>query len=116
MSSEFHLAGPSAQPHFQPPPLVARLHAQHACGRLREILACFPVYRTYIREGHVSERDRQFVCRAAAQAKRRNPAMDAALFDFIRDVLLLERRRRWTRRAAASGSCSSAASSKSPVP
>ena len=58
---------------------------------LREILACFPVYRTYIREGHVSERDRQVVCRAVAQAKRRNPATNAAVFDFIRDVLLLER-------------------------
>jgi len=58
---------------------------------LREILACFAVYRTYIREGYVSERDRQVVCRAAAQAKRRNPATDAAVFDFIRDVLLLER-------------------------
>ena len=57
---------------------------------LREILACFPVYRTYIREGYVSERDRQVVCRAAAQAKRRNPATNAAVFDFIRDVLLLE--------------------------
>jgi (1->4)-alpha-D-glucan 1-alpha-D-glucosylmutase len=57
---------------------------------LREILTCFPVYRTYIREGDVSERDRQFVVRAAAQAKRRNPAMDSAVFDFIRDVLLLE--------------------------
>ena len=57
---------------------------------LREILACFPVYRTYIREGHVSERDRQVLCRAVAQAKRRNPATDAAVFDFIRDVLLLE--------------------------
>jgi (1->4)-alpha-D-glucan 1-alpha-D-glucosylmutase len=58
---------------------------------LREILACFPVYRTYIREGYVSERDRQVVSRAAAQAKRGNPAIDAAVFDFIRDVLLLER-------------------------
>ena len=58
---------------------------------LREIIACFPVYRTYIREGHVSDRDRQVVCRAVAQAKRRNRATDAALFDFIRDVLLLER-------------------------
>ena len=58
---------------------------------LREILACFPVYRTYIREGYVSERDRQVVCRAVAQAKRRNPATNAAVFDFIRDVLLLER-------------------------
>ena len=58
---------------------------------LREILVCFPVYRTYIREGYVLERDRQVVCRAAAQAKRHNPATDAAVFDFIRDVLLLER-------------------------
>ncbi len=58
---------------------------------LREILVCFSVYRTYIREGYVLERDRQAVCRAAAQAKRRNPATDADAFDFIRDVLLLER-------------------------
>jgi len=50
----------------------------------------FPVYRTYIRQGEVSEQDRQFICRAAAQAKRRNPARNPALFDFIRDVLLLE--------------------------
>jgi (1->4)-alpha-D-glucan 1-alpha-D-glucosylmutase len=57
---------------------------------LREILACFPVYRTYIGRGAVSERDRQVLCRAAAQAKRRNPGVDAAAFDFVRDVLLLE--------------------------
>ncbi len=57
---------------------------------LREILACFPIYRTYIHRGDVSERDRQILCRAVAQAKRRNPTIDAAVFDFIRDVLLLE--------------------------
>ena len=57
---------------------------------LREILACFPVYRTYIRAAEASERDRQVVLRAAAQAKRRNPALNAAVFDFVRDVLLLE--------------------------
>ncbi len=57
---------------------------------LREIMACFPVYRTYIRDGQVSERDRQVIHRAVAQAKRRSPARNAAVFDFIRDVLLLE--------------------------
>ena len=57
---------------------------------LREILSCFPVYRTYIREGGVSDRDRQVVQRAAAQAKRRSPATTSGVFDFIRDVLLLE--------------------------
>jgi len=57
---------------------------------LRELLTCFPVYRTYVCEGQVSDRDRQMIHRAVAQAKRRNPARDAAEFDFIRDVLLLE--------------------------
>ncbi|MCE5267194.1 MAG: malto-oligosyltrehalose synthase [Planctomycetaceae bacterium] len=57
---------------------------------LREIIACFPVYRTYIRRGEVSDRDRQVVSRAVAQAKRRNPATNGAVFDFIRDILLLQ--------------------------
>jgi (1->4)-alpha-D-glucan 1-alpha-D-glucosylmutase len=57
---------------------------------LREILACFPVYRTYVGGGEVSERDRNFIHRAVAQAKRRNPAVDAEIFDFVRDVLLLK--------------------------
>ena len=57
---------------------------------LREILVCFPIYRTYVREGYVAARDRQVICRAVAQAKRRNPASNAAVFDFIRGVLLLE--------------------------
>lgn len=57
---------------------------------LREILALFPVYRTYPSPAGVSERDRRFVHQAVAQAKRRNPAIDAAAFDFIRSLLLLE--------------------------
>jgi (1->4)-alpha-D-glucan 1-alpha-D-glucosylmutase len=57
---------------------------------LREILACFPIYRTYVHRNNVSERDRQILGRAVAQAKRRNPTIDAAVFDFIREVLLLE--------------------------
>jgi (1->4)-alpha-D-glucan 1-alpha-D-glucosylmutase len=57
---------------------------------LRDVIACFPVYRTYVRKGQVSQRDRIYIQRAVAQAKRRNPATNPALFDFIRDVLLLE--------------------------
>ncbi|MBX3441080.1 MAG: malto-oligosyltrehalose synthase [Planctomyces sp.] len=56
---------------------------------LREIIACFPIYRTYIHNGHVSERDRRIVQRAVAQAKRRNPAAETMVFEFVRDVLLL---------------------------
>jgi len=56
---------------------------------LREILACFPVYRIYANSAAVSPRDRQFVSRAIAQAKQFNPAVDASIFDFIERVLLL---------------------------
>lgn len=57
---------------------------------LREVLACFPVYRTYVGTGGVNVRDREVIRRAVSRAKRRNPAMDTAVFDFIQGVLLLE--------------------------
>jgi len=57
---------------------------------LRETLACFPVYRTYIGKGLIPDRDRQIVQRAVARAKRRNPARSVAVFDFVRDALLAE--------------------------
>lgn len=56
---------------------------------LREVLASFPVYRTYPTSGGVSDRDQRFVTRAVASARRRNRSMDPGTFDFIRDVLLL---------------------------
>ncbi len=57
---------------------------------LREIIACFPVYRTYIRGATVSPRDRRVIQQAVAQAMRRNPNTDRSVFQFIRDVLLLQ--------------------------
>jgi (1->4)-alpha-D-glucan 1-alpha-D-glucosylmutase len=57
---------------------------------VRETIACFPVYRTYVEPGQpVNEEDRQIVERAVAAAKRRNPAMEESIFNFLRDVLLL---------------------------
>ncbi|MGE5212881.1 MAG: malto-oligosyltrehalose synthase [Nitrospirota bacterium] len=56
---------------------------------VRETIACFPAYRTYLEPGQpVSEEDRQMVERAIAAAKRRNPAMEESIFNFLRDVLL----------------------------
>jgi (1->4)-alpha-D-glucan 1-alpha-D-glucosylmutase len=59
---------------------------------LREIVACFPVYRTYIEavEGRPSERDRGYVEAAVAEARRRNPSVSASVFEFIRGLLCLE--------------------------
>jgi (1->4)-alpha-D-glucan 1-alpha-D-glucosylmutase len=55
------------------------------------VVACFPVYRTYTAAaGEVQPRDRHYIEIAVARAKRRNPAVSTALFDFVRSVLLLE--------------------------
>jgi (1->4)-alpha-D-glucan 1-alpha-D-glucosylmutase len=58
---------------------------------LREVIASFPVYRTYIdgRAPEVSLQDRACVEVAVAFAKRRNPATNVSVFDFVKDTLLL---------------------------
>jgi (1->4)-alpha-D-glucan 1-alpha-D-glucosylmutase len=56
---------------------------------VRETIACFPVYRTYLAPGQpVSDEDRQVIERAIAAAKRRNPATEESIFNFLRDILL----------------------------
>ncbi len=58
---------------------------------LREVIACFPIYRTYVRPGApISARDRGYIEQAVARARRRNPAIDASLFAFLQHALLLE--------------------------
>ena len=57
---------------------------------VRETIACFPVYRTYVTPGQpVSDEDRDVIERAVTTAKRRNPALEESVFNFLRDVLLL---------------------------
>ena len=57
---------------------------------IREIIACFPVYRTYVTPGEepVSERDRSYIRLAVSMAKRKNPALSGLVFDFVQDILL----------------------------
>jgi len=54
-----------------------------------EVIANFPVYRTYITQAGVNERDQRYVEQAVSRAKRRNPALSVTVFDFLEDVLLL---------------------------
>jgi (1->4)-alpha-D-glucan 1-alpha-D-glucosylmutase len=71
---------------------------------LREIIACFPVYRTYVgdvpdRELRIeagdwaalgpTPRDQEYIARAVAQAKRRAVATDVTVYDWIHDCLTL---------------------------
>ncbi|HTH00922.1 MAG TPA: malto-oligosyltrehalose synthase [Vicinamibacterales bacterium] len=55
---------------------------------ITEFIACFPVYRTYVDERGWTTEDRAVVVRAIARARRRNPAMESSLFDFLREVVL----------------------------
>ena len=57
---------------------------------VRETIACVSRLSDLCRgRSTVSDEDRQFVERAIAAAKRRNPAMEESIFNFLRDVLLL---------------------------
>lgn len=57
---------------------------------IRETIACFPVYRTYIDDrGQYTERDRAYIHQSIARAKLRNPEVDASAFDFLENILLL---------------------------
>ena len=65
-----------------------RLDARRA---IRELVACFPVYRTYVvpDNGAPTSEDYRYVDEAIAAAKANRPEIDPDLMDFIRDILLL---------------------------
>lgn len=92
MSSEVHVLASH----------LYRIAQQHRSSRdftyptilraLREIIACFAVYRTYTpaRGWEVSAEDYRRITAAVRLAKRRNPTLIWALFNFVSSVLLLE--------------------------
>jgi len=57
-----------------------------------EVVASFPVYRTYVRAeiGEVTDADRRYAGEAIEAAKARRPDLPTDLFDFFRELLLLE--------------------------
>src|SRR5262249_25675901 len=58
---------------------------------VREVIAGLSIYRTYLTNhgSPVDEHDRAAIEVAVAEARRRNPRTAAAVFDFVRAVLLL---------------------------
>lgn len=56
---------------------------------LVDVIACFPVYRTYISSFFVDERDRTYINQAVNLAIKKNQAITASVLEFVRDVLLL---------------------------
>jgi (1->4)-alpha-D-glucan 1-alpha-D-glucosylmutase len=57
---------------------------------LEEVTARLPIYRTYVRDYEVPERDRRYLEATIDKARRRNPAPGEPAYDFLRRVLLLQ--------------------------
>jgi (1->4)-alpha-D-glucan 1-alpha-D-glucosylmutase len=55
---------------------------------LREVVACFPIYRTYIDADGSDPNDTETLQKSIARAKSLNPAMESTIFDFIKDTVL----------------------------
>jgi (1->4)-alpha-D-glucan 1-alpha-D-glucosylmutase len=56
---------------------------------LKEVIACFPVYRTYVSgDGPIREADRRYIAHAVRRAKQRAPGVTGLVFDFVEQLLL----------------------------
>ena len=58
---------------------------------VREVMASFPVYRTYVsaQTKEATERDAGYISQAVAAAKMARPDLEEGLFDLLQNVLLL---------------------------
>jgi (1->4)-alpha-D-glucan 1-alpha-D-glucosylmutase len=63
---------------------------------LAQVIACFPVYRSYITAEGVGPTDRRTVQDAIVKAIARSPATEPEVFHFIRDLLLQRHPRSFT--------------------
>ncbi|MGB9471772.1 MAG: malto-oligosyltrehalose synthase [Candidatus Acidiferrum sp.] len=54
---------------------------------LRQIIACFPVYRTYVDELGPQEEDERYIHWAVAQASKNEEEVDASVFEFLERLL-----------------------------
>ncbi|HEX5420570.1 MAG TPA: malto-oligosyltrehalose synthase [Gammaproteobacteria bacterium] len=57
---------------------------------LLELVAAFPVYRTYIAHGEVSAQDKQYIDWAVNHARRRYGHRDEGVFEYMRGLLMPE--------------------------
>jgi (1->4)-alpha-D-glucan 1-alpha-D-glucosylmutase len=67
---------------------------------LEEVVAAFPVYRTYVDALGAAESDRRYIDWAFAQAKKRWQANDTSIFDFLYEILTGTTTQRGARQAA----------------
>ena len=88
MASELGALGRVAARLARKSPMTADLTRALLTRAIKAIVACFPVYRTYVDlSGAVAEADRRDVAWAVTHARRLDPEVHASAFDFLESVL-----------------------------
>ncbi len=86
-ASELSALASSAARIAQSNPLSADFTRHGLRRALREIIASFRVYRTYIDEEGATTADREEILRAVAEARVANGDIDASVYDFLASLL-----------------------------
>ncbi len=88
MASELGALGRAAARLARESPMTADLTRAILTRAIKAIVACFPVYRTYVDlSGAVAEADRRDIAWAVTRARRLDPDVHASAFDFLERVL-----------------------------
>jgi (1->4)-alpha-D-glucan 1-alpha-D-glucosylmutase len=70
---------------------------------LVEVIACFPVYRTYITDRGANADDLGVLENAIGEAQRRNPIQEPSIFEFVRHALVPQRHAQTAQQEAGRG-------------
>ncbi len=88
MASELNVLGRDAGRLARQNPMTADFTRNILQRAIKQIVACFPVYRTYIdMDGAQEEADRRDLDWAMSQARRGDTNIDPSVFDFLHGVL-----------------------------
>jgi len=90
LSSELHVLASELSRIAESDPHTRDYTLEALRNALTEVIACFPVYRTYISPTDVSNRDRNQVRKAVSEARRRSRSADLSVFGFVQEVLLTD--------------------------
>ena len=88
MASELNVLGRDAGRVARQNPRTADFTRNLLQRAIRQIIACFPVYRTYLdHEGVASDEDRRDLGWAITTARRQEPEIPPSVFDFLEHIL-----------------------------
>lgn len=87
MASELHALARDAARVARQNPVTSDFTQNILRRALRQIVACFPVYRTYVSDGGIGEVDRRYIDWAIQLARRNEVELDPSVFDFVHRLL-----------------------------